>query len=200
MGGGDQPARVPGGLAVATQQANRAHDRERELRQHQQRRDGWLEANAHLGPSIGRYCGPWPGSGGPPAWPSKPTGPAMSWRPWDRCRSRPEVGGPGGRPRPRSSSTGTPTTSPIRTGPWVRSRPTEPSGPLGSGPAWPSSVSRPSSGRPTSPAMPGRPASELPSRDLANSVAGPVRSGPPASTTRKEQPDGQFSTVALRRR
>ena len=34
---------------VATQQVNRAHDRERELRQHQQRRDGWLEANAHLG-------------------------------------------------------------------------------------------------------------------------------------------------------
>ena len=47
--GGDQPAQVPGGLAVATQQANRAHDRERELRQHQQRREGWLEANAHLG-------------------------------------------------------------------------------------------------------------------------------------------------------
>jgi conjugative relaxase-like TrwC/TraI family protein len=46
---GDQPALVPGGLAVATQQANRAHDRERELRQHQHRRDGWLEANAHLG-------------------------------------------------------------------------------------------------------------------------------------------------------
>jgi conjugative relaxase-like TrwC/TraI family protein len=48
----DQPAQVPGGLAVATQQANRAHDRERELRQHQQRRDGWLEANAHLGPQY----------------------------------------------------------------------------------------------------------------------------------------------------
>jgi conjugative relaxase-like TrwC/TraI family protein len=48
----DQPARIPGGLAVATQQANRAHDRERELRQHQQRRDGWLEANAHLGPQY----------------------------------------------------------------------------------------------------------------------------------------------------
>jgi conjugative relaxase-like TrwC/TraI family protein len=45
----DQPARMPGGLAVATQQANRASDGERELRQHQQRRDGWLEANAHLG-------------------------------------------------------------------------------------------------------------------------------------------------------
>jgi conjugative relaxase-like TrwC/TraI family protein len=48
----DLPARTPGGLAVATQQANRAHDRERELRQHQQRRDGWLEANAHLGPQY----------------------------------------------------------------------------------------------------------------------------------------------------
>jgi hypothetical protein len=49
---GDQPAGMPGGVAVATQQANRAHDRERELRQHQQRRDGWLEANAHLGPQY----------------------------------------------------------------------------------------------------------------------------------------------------
>jgi hypothetical protein len=50
--GHGQPAQVPGGLAVATQQANRAHDRERELRQHQQRRAGWLEANAHLGPQY----------------------------------------------------------------------------------------------------------------------------------------------------
>jgi hypothetical protein len=48
--GGDQPAEVPGGVAVATQQANRVHDHERELRQHQQHRQGWLEANAHLGP------------------------------------------------------------------------------------------------------------------------------------------------------
>jgi hypothetical protein len=45
---------MPGGLAVATQQANRANDRERELRQRQQRRDGWLEANAHLGPQYRR--------------------------------------------------------------------------------------------------------------------------------------------------
>jgi conjugative relaxase-like TrwC/TraI family protein len=50
--GHDQVAQLPGGLAVATQQANRTHDRERELRQHQQRRDGWLEANAHLGPQY----------------------------------------------------------------------------------------------------------------------------------------------------
>jgi hypothetical protein len=49
---GEQPAGMSGGLAVATQQANRAHDRERELRQDQQRRDGWLEANAHLGPQY----------------------------------------------------------------------------------------------------------------------------------------------------
>jgi hypothetical protein len=48
----DRPAQLPGALAVATQQANRAHDRERELRQHQQRRQGWLEANAHLGPQY----------------------------------------------------------------------------------------------------------------------------------------------------
>jgi hypothetical protein len=48
----DQPAQLPGRLAVATQQANRAHDHEHELRQHQQRRAGWLEANAHLGPAV----------------------------------------------------------------------------------------------------------------------------------------------------
>jgi conjugative relaxase-like TrwC/TraI family protein len=49
---GDQSAGMPGGLAVATQQANRAHDRERELRQHQQHRQGWLEANTDLGPQY----------------------------------------------------------------------------------------------------------------------------------------------------
>jgi conjugative relaxase-like TrwC/TraI family protein len=49
---GDQPTGMPGGAAVATQLVNRAHDRERELRQHKQRRDGWLEANTHLGPQY----------------------------------------------------------------------------------------------------------------------------------------------------
>jgi hypothetical protein len=39
-------------LTVATQQVNRAQDQERELRQHQQRRQGWLEANAQLGPQY----------------------------------------------------------------------------------------------------------------------------------------------------
>jgi conjugative relaxase-like TrwC/TraI family protein len=51
-GGGDESDGMRGGLAVASQQANRAHDRERELRQHQHRRDGWMEANARLGPQY----------------------------------------------------------------------------------------------------------------------------------------------------
>jgi conjugative relaxase-like TrwC/TraI family protein len=51
-GGSDQTAQVPGGVAVATQQVSRSDDWERELRQHQQRRQGWLEANAHLGPQY----------------------------------------------------------------------------------------------------------------------------------------------------
>jgi hypothetical protein len=37
---------------VARQQADRAHDTELTLRRHQQRRAGWLEANAHLGPAY----------------------------------------------------------------------------------------------------------------------------------------------------
>ena len=37
---------------VARQQADRAHDAELVLRRHQQRRAGWLEANAHLGPAY----------------------------------------------------------------------------------------------------------------------------------------------------
>jgi len=41
----------PGAVAVARQQADRAADTELQLRQHQQRRAGWLEANAHLGPA-----------------------------------------------------------------------------------------------------------------------------------------------------
>jgi hypothetical protein len=39
-------------VAVARQQADRAADAELKLRQHQQRRAGWLEANADLGPTY----------------------------------------------------------------------------------------------------------------------------------------------------
>jgi conjugative relaxase-like TrwC/TraI family protein len=41
-----------GMVAVARQQADRAAAAELALRQHQQRRTGWLEANAHLGPAY----------------------------------------------------------------------------------------------------------------------------------------------------
>ena len=183
----DRPASIPGALAVATQQVNRAHDRERELRQHQQRRDGWLEANAHLGRSIGRWCGPWPGGGERPGWPSKPTGPAMSWRRWGRCPSRPGAGGSGARPPPRSKTTGAATRSPIPTGPSDPSPTTQPSGPPGSGRARPSSASRPSNAAATATSA-SRPASATTSRDLASGVAGTARSGPPASASRKEYP------------
>jgi conjugative relaxase-like TrwC/TraI family protein len=46
------PVGDAGALAVARQQADRAHDAELALRRHQQRRAGWLEANAHLGPAY----------------------------------------------------------------------------------------------------------------------------------------------------
>jgi len=46
------PLPTPGWWRWARQQADRAHDSERELRQHQQRRAGWLEANAYLGPAY----------------------------------------------------------------------------------------------------------------------------------------------------
>jgi conjugative relaxase-like TrwC/TraI family protein len=42
----------PGVVAIARQHADRAHDAELKLRLHQQRRAGWLEANAHLGPAY----------------------------------------------------------------------------------------------------------------------------------------------------
>jgi hypothetical protein len=41
-----------GAVAVARQQADRATEAELALRRHQQRRTGWLEANAHLGPTY----------------------------------------------------------------------------------------------------------------------------------------------------
>jgi conjugative relaxase-like TrwC/TraI family protein len=49
---GQAVATTSASRVVATQQANRAADLERELRQQQQARAGWLEANAHLGPAY----------------------------------------------------------------------------------------------------------------------------------------------------
>jgi hypothetical protein len=53
--GNQQSAGMRGAaVQVATQQANWAAERERDLRQHQQARAGWLEANVHLGPAYRR--------------------------------------------------------------------------------------------------------------------------------------------------
>jgi hypothetical protein len=49
---GERVAADRGVVAVVRQQADRAADAELKLRQHQQRRAGWLEANAHLGPAY----------------------------------------------------------------------------------------------------------------------------------------------------
>jgi hypothetical protein len=50
--GGERTAAQAGAIVVAEQQANRAVDREQELRAHQQQRAGWLDANAPLGPQY----------------------------------------------------------------------------------------------------------------------------------------------------
>jgi hypothetical protein len=50
--GGEQRSVQAGAVVVAEQQANRAVDREQELRGHQQQRAGWVEANAPLGPAY----------------------------------------------------------------------------------------------------------------------------------------------------
>jgi conjugative relaxase-like TrwC/TraI family protein len=49
---GEPPSADRAAALVARQQADRAHDNELALRRQQQRRAGWLEANAHLGPAY----------------------------------------------------------------------------------------------------------------------------------------------------
>jgi hypothetical protein len=51
-GASERAAAQVGAAAVAEQQANRAVDREQELRAQQQQRAGWVEANAPLGPAY----------------------------------------------------------------------------------------------------------------------------------------------------
>jgi hypothetical protein len=78
-----------------------------------------------------------------------------------------------------------------RCGPSARSRPTEHSGPTGSGPVWPSSGSGPSS-RPPTAARDTQPTTEAQGpRDLGSSVAGKARSGPPASAPQEGGLHGQ---------
>jgi translation initiation factor IF-2 len=115
-----QSARIPGGLAVATQQANRALTGSGSCASISSATTAGWRPTPTSARSIGRWFGPLPGSAGPPASPSSRSGPATSWRRSAQYRRRPGAGGPGARPRPRSSSTGAPTRSPIRTEPRPR--------------------------------------------------------------------------------
>ena len=49
---GEPPAGQRAALVLAEQQANRAADRERAVRSHQQQRTAWMEGNAQLGPAY----------------------------------------------------------------------------------------------------------------------------------------------------
>jgi hypothetical protein len=196
----DQPSQVPGGLAVATQQADRAHDRERELRQHQQRRQGWLEANAHLGPQYRQVMRAL-------AWQRRATGLALEQE----------------RPAYILQALGPVPESTRGRRAWRHAAAqiehyrrsyhiTDPDRALGGEPndlcqrvdrqRARTAIERLQAKQPAADraATPSRPANAPASRVLAPSVVGQVRSGSPASPSRKEHPHGQSSTVALRRR
>jgi hypothetical protein len=181
----DQSAQLPGGLAVATQQANRAHDRERELRQHQQRRHGWLEANAHLGPQYRQVVRTL-------AWQRRATGLAVE-------QERPGYVLDALGPVPESTRGRRAWRQAAAEIERYRRtyQVTDPDRALGPAPhdqgqradrqRARTAIERftPSSA-PTAAATPSRPGSPPSSRDLTSSVAEEVPSGPPASTTRKE--------------
>jgi conjugative relaxase-like TrwC/TraI family protein len=177
----DQSAGMPGGLAVATNRPTGPSIESGSCASTSNAATAGWKPMRISAPSIGRWCGLWPGSDAPAAWPSRSTALAMSWRPWGRFPSQPEAGGPGARPPPRSSTTGAPTASPTRSEPSAPRRPTRPSGPCGSGAARPSSGFRPSSAPPTAPTSTSRPASVPARRDLANSMAGTAWSASPAN-------------------
>ena len=166
--GNDHPVHIAGGLAVATQQANRAHDHERELRQHQQRRQGWLEANAHLGPTYHQVVRTL-------AWQRRATGLAVEA---DRSGYVLETLGPvpestRGRRAWRHAAaeieqyrrTYHITDPDWALGPEPRDTAQRPTG---SGPARPSSQSTPSSGPPTAPATPAHRARQPSTRPAAD--------------------------------
>jgi conjugative relaxase-like TrwC/TraI family protein len=191
----------PGIVAVARQQADRAHDTERQLRQHQQRRAGWLEPTPTSAPPTAAWCGSWPGSAGPAAWPPNTPSPATCARSSDRYPTPRGAGGPGGRPPPPSRTTAAPTSSPTPTRRWARCLASRPSGPPGSRPA--TQLSGPRTGS----AAPAATASSAPSANrrrwdpwtVASTtrpqsdpngrrhLTDPARSAPPASSPRRSR-------------
>jgi hypothetical protein len=172
---------------VGGQQANRAHDQERELRQHQQRRQGWLEANAHLGPQYRQVVRTL-------AWQRRATGLAVEQdRPGHVLEALGAV--PESTRGRRAWRQAAAQIEQYRRAYHI----TDPERPLGPEPhdlaqradrqrARRASIeSTASNALPTVSATPSQPPSAPPSRDLTSSVAAEAQSGPPASTTKHQQ-------------
>ena len=214
-GADERTAAQAGAIVVAEQQANRAVDREQELRAQQQQRAGWLDANApsarlpagHPGAGVAaarHRRGPRGDRRRPPRLPARRARPGASINQGQaglasRRRRGHRVPRGLGHHRPRPGAW-TPTR---RLG---RSPTTLRSGPTGSAPGPRSSGSTTSSASPTAPASTSPPASSRPpasTRPPTSSTArraptsgtrgqaGRVRSGPPASHYPEGAPDGQ---------
>src|SRR4029453_2757125 len=144
-----------------------------ELRQHQHVRDGWLEANAHLGPQYRQVVRAL-------AWQRRATGVAVEA---DRPGYALEALGPvpdSTRGR-RAWRQGAAEIEHYRHTYQI----TDPDRALGPEPA---DRAQRADRHQAAPPSASRPASTPANRDLRSSVAGPARSGPPASTTRKGAP------------
>jgi hypothetical protein len=190
--------RVGAGLGQLQRQPDRIVGDADDL-QHQQRRDGWLEANAHLGPQYQQVVRSL-------AWQRRANGIAVE-------AERPgyvlEALGPVP-PSTRGRRAWRQAAGEIEQYRRIY-QVTDPDRALGPEPRNPAQradrqrartaidrvhAKQRATDRTTTAS---RPPSAPASRDLMSSVAGQAPSGPPASTSRKEQADGEFPTVALRR-
>jgi hypothetical protein len=171
-------------VAVARQQADRAAEVELELRRHQQRRAGLLEANAHLGPAYRQVVREL-------AWQRRAAGLATEHDPPGYLRQElgpvpvsTRAGGPGARPPRPSRATAVPmgsATPSRRSARWQPAQPRLHPTAATSTPAWPGAGRRlaapggqPCPG-PTPPARP-RPGPRL--VVLRRGAAGRVHAGP----------------------
>ena len=181
-----------GALAVATQQANRAQTESGSCASTSSAAPAGWKPTSTSARNIGRWCGPWPGSGAPPASPSKRIGPAMSWRRRPRARVDPW---PAGLAPGRRRDRGLPARLPDhRPGPGPRPRAPRP-GPAG----------RPAAGPHGHRTRPGqaarhrpqprrhRPPSAPTSTDLRSGVVGQAPSEPPASSRKMNMRAGTSS-------
>jgi hypothetical protein len=190
--GHEQPAGMPGGLAVATQQANRAQDRERELRQHQQRRQGWLEANAHLGPQYRQVVRAL-------AWQRRAIGLAVEA---DRPGHVLELLGPvpaPGRRRDRAVPTHLPHHR-SRPGPRPRAAPPDPAGRPAAGPHGHRAGPDQATNRRSQPRHPADQPTHQPAATSPATWPARPRAGRRLATPLEGGLHGQFSPLALRRR